>query len=157
MKEKLSLHLQGFVYMVYGLFGLILLWIAINLSDKNSIENLESENISTENSSTVAALSPSIDLGKKLFKKDCASCHAKNMKARSTGPALAGVMDRWNGNLENISAWIRNSAVYLETRDDDYARQLYLEYGKKPMTAFERYSDADIQAVLDYIEFISKP
>jgi len=38
-----------------------------------------------------AEVSP--DAGKKLFKNNCARCHAKNMKADATGPALGGVQE----------------------------------------------------------------
>ena len=30
-----------------------------------------------------------LDQGMQLFKNNCGSCHAKNMKAKMTGPALA--------------------------------------------------------------------
>ena len=48
--------------------------------------------------------------GKALFSANCASCHAVNKKL--TGPALAGVEDRWP-DKQNLYAWIKNSAAFL--------------------------------------------
>ena len=67
--------------------------------------------------------------GKSLFSQNCASCHAVNKKL--TGPALAGVEDRWS-DKKNLYAWIKNSAAFLKT-GDPYANKLYNEYNKTAM------------------------
>ena len=87
--------------------------------------------------------------GKALFSANCASCHAVNK--RLTGPALAGVEDRW-GDRTKLHAWIHNSSAYLKT-GDPYAVNLFNEYGKVPMNTFQGIlTDKDIDAILDYVK-----
>ncbi|MFW1411035.1 c-type cytochrome, partial [Vibrio parahaemolyticus] len=52
--------------------------------------------------------------GKALFSANCASCHQVHKKL--TGPALAGVEDRWP-DKKKLHAWIHNSAAFLKTGD----------------------------------------
>jgi mono/diheme cytochrome c family protein len=91
--------------------------------------------------------------GKALFSANCASCHAVHKKL--TGPALAGVEDRWP-NKEHLYAWIRNSAAFLKT-GDAYANNLYNEYNKTAMNAFPNLKDAEIEALLTYIKSVPAP
>ena len=86
--------------------------------------------------------------GKALFTGNCASCHAVNKKL--TGPALAGVEDRWSDKAK-LHAWIHNSAKVLQS-GDPYAVGLFNEYNKTQMTAFPQLSDKDIDAILGYIK-----
>ena len=90
----------------------------------------------------------SID-GAVLFKNNCASCHNKNMKSKSTGPALGGVIDRWESQ-ELLYDWIKNSQAVVAS-GDEYAVALYKEYGSV-MTSFPNLTDEEITAILDYIE-----
>ena len=85
--------------------------------------------------------------GKALFSQNCASCHAVHKQL--TGPALAGVEDRWS-EKKNLYAWIRNSQAFLKT-GDKYANDLYQQYNKTQMNAFPALTDADIDAILAYI------
>lgn len=91
--------------------------------------------------------------GKALFSANCASCHAPHKKL--TGPALAGVESRWSSK-ENLYSWIRNSAAYLKT-GDPYAVNLYNEYNKVAMNAFPTLKDAEIDAILTYINSVPDP
>ena len=88
--------------------------------------------------------------GKALFSQNCASCHAVNKKL--TGPALAGVEDRWP-DKKNLYAWIKNNAAFLKT-GDAYANKLYNEYNKTAMNLFPGLSDKDIDAILGYIKSV---
>ena len=88
--------------------------------------------------------------GKALFSQNCASCHAVNKKL--TGPALAGVEDRWP-EKKNLYAWIKNSAAFLKT-GDPYANKLYNEYNKTAMNLFPGLADKDIDAILAYIKTV---
>lgn len=91
--------------------------------------------------------------GKALFSANCASCHAVHKKA--TGPALAGVEDRWP-NKEHLYAWIRNSAAFLKT-GDAYANNLYNEYNKTAMNSFPNLKTEEIDAILAYIKTVPAP
>ncbi len=88
--------------------------------------------------------------GKSLFSQNCASCHAVNKKL--TGPALAGVEDRWP-DKKNLHAWIKNNQAFLKT-GDAYANKLYNEYNKTAMNLFPNLSDKDIDAILAYIKSV---
>jgi mono/diheme cytochrome c family protein len=88
--------------------------------------------------------------GKALFSQNCASCHAVNKNL--TGPALAGVEDRWP-EKKNLYAWIKNSAAYLKT-GDPYAVKLYNDYNKTAMNLFPSLTDQDIDAILAYIKTV---
>ncbi|WP_346316801.1 c-type cytochrome [Chitinophaga sp. YIM B06452] len=85
--------------------------------------------------------------GKALFQQNCASCH--NVHKKLTGPALAGVEDRW-ADKKLLHSWIRNSAAVLKT-GDKYANDLFNQYNKLPMTAFPALTDANIDDILAYI------
>ena len=91
--------------------------------------------------------------GKALFSQNCASCHAVNK--RLTGPALAGVEDRWGGDKTKLHAWIHNSAAFLKT-GDAYANNLYNEYNKTAMNLFPQLTDKEIDAILGYISTAAK-
>jgi mono/diheme cytochrome c family protein len=88
--------------------------------------------------------------GKSLFSQNCASCHAVNKKL--TGPALAGVEDRWS-DKKNLYAWIKNNQAFLKT-GDAYANKLYNEYNKTAMNLFPTLTDKDIDAILAYIKSV---
>ena len=88
--------------------------------------------------------------GKSLFSQNCASCHAVNKKL--TGPALAGVEDRWP-DKKNLYAWIKNNQAFLKT-GDAYANKLYNEYNKTAMNLVPNLTDKDIDAILAYIKSV---
>ncbi|TRZ81624.1 MAG: cytochrome C [Sediminibacterium sp.] len=88
--------------------------------------------------------------GKALFSQNCASCHAVNKNL--TGPALAGVEDRWP-DKKNLYSWIKNNAAFLKT-GDPYANKLYNEYNKTAMNLFPSLNDKDIDAILGYIKTV---
>ncbi|MEM6963129.1 MAG: c-type cytochrome [Bacteroidota bacterium] len=98
---------------------------------------------------------PALDEGMTLFKNKCASCHAKNMKTKMTGPALAGAEERWENDRGRLYEWIRNSQAYLAT-GDPYATALYAEYNNSVMTAFPTLTDGQIDNILDYINFVAE-
>lgn len=90
--------------------------------------------------------------GKTLFQTNCASCHAVNKKV--TGPALAGVEDRWPDRAK-LHAWVHNPAGFAKT--DAYAANLIKEYSPTLMTAFPGLAEKDIDAILDYIKTVPAP
>ncbi len=91
--------------------------------------------------------------GKALFTTNCASCH--QVHKPSTGPALAGVEDRWP-NKANLYAWIRNSAAFLKT-GDKYANDLYNQWNKTAMNQFPSLTDEEIGAIITYINSVPVP
>lgn len=93
--------------------------------------------------------SENYDLGKALFKANCAACHNKNMKSDMTGPALGGVQERWE-NEKLLYQFIRNPQAVIKS-GDTYAVSLYEKYHKTEMTAFPDLTDEEIEAILEYI------
>ncbi len=91
--------------------------------------------------------------GKALFSANCASCHAVHKDL--TGPALAGVEERW-GDQKKLYAWIRNNQAFLKT-GDKYANDLYIKYNKTAMNLFTNLTDAEIGAMLTYIKSVPAP
>ena len=91
--------------------------------------------------------------GQALFSANCASCHAVHRDL--TGPALAGVEERW-GDKKKLYAWIKNNQAFLKT-GDKYANDLYLKYNKTQMNLFTGLSDGEIDAILAYIKTVPAP
>ena len=91
--------------------------------------------------------------GQALFSANCASCHAVHRDL--TGPALAGVEERW-GDKKKLYAWIKNNQAFLKT-GDKYANELYLKYNKTQMNLFTGLSDGEIDAILAYIKTVPAP
>ena len=90
----------------------------------------------------------SVNNGKKLFRSNCASCHAVN--AQLTGPALAGSWENWESK-EKMYSWIRNSQEMIKS-GDPYANQIYAEYNNSVMTSFPALQDEQIDDIVNYIQ-----
>ena len=87
--------------------------------------------------------------GKELFNSLCAACHKPYKKA--VGPALHGVIDKYNGDLEWLYAWIKNSQALIKS-GDSRAIAIYEEYNRAAMNAFPQLSNEDIDDILAYVE-----
>ncbi len=93
---------------------------------------------------------PTKEAGKELFTANCASCHAKNMKDKLTGPALGGSQARW-GDDKALYAWIRNSQALIAS-GHPRAVELWNQYKPVLMNSFTSLKDDDIASLLLYIE-----
>ena len=91
--------------------------------------------------------------GKALFQSDCASCH--NPIKVVTGPALKGVSSRVP-DQKLLHSWIRNNAQVLAS-GNKYFNDLYAQYNKTPMNTFPQLTDAEIDAILKYVETYPEP
>ncbi len=94
-----------------------------------------------------------VNAGKTLFINNCASCHAKDMKSKLTGPALGGAQARW-GDDKELYAWIRNSQASI-AKGQPRAVQIWNEYKPTVMTAFPGLKDEDIDNMLAYINGVA--
>jgi cytochrome c2 len=86
--------------------------------------------------------------GKALFQANCASCHAVNKAL--TGPALKGIRERVPDD-KLLHAWIKNNQAVLAS-GNPYFVNLYNQYNKTAMNLFTNLSDAEISAILKYVE-----
>ncbi|MEL7251330.1 MAG: cytochrome c [Bacteroidota bacterium] len=95
-----------------------------------------------------------LELGKKLFRNNCAACHAGDMKTNLTGPALRGSLDRWeaHGGQEALYSWIRNSQQMIQEGENLRAQQLWEEWGPTIMNTFINLTDEELAAILRYVE-----
>lgn len=94
---------------------------------------------------------PTKEAGKELFTNNCASCHNKNMVSDMTGPALAGVEERW-ASKKDLYSWIRNSQALIAT-GHPRATELWAKWkGSGAMNAFPGLTDEQIESLLLYIK-----
>lgn len=92
-----------------------------------------------------------LDEGKNLFKANCATCHNKSMKDDMTGPALAGLEERWaEYSREDLYAWIRNSSKLIG-ENHPRATQLFADWDGSVMTSFTALTDENIENIIGYI------
>ena len=87
--------------------------------------------------------------GKELFNSLCAACHKPYKKA--VGPALHGVVDKYDGDLDWLYKWIVNSRELINA-GDSRAVAIYEEYNKQAMPAFPQLSEQDVEDILAYVE-----
>jgi len=96
----------------------------------------------------VAELTAEQETGKKVFRTYCASCHQLNRDM--TGPALAGVGQKYAGDEEWLYKWIRNAPGMINSGDPK-AVALYEVWGTM-MQANPTLTDVDIAAILAYTD-----
>ena len=89
--------------------------------------------------------------GAKLFKQNCAVCHASHTDQKLTGPGLKGVFDRAPKG-DWMHKWVLNSEKMIKS-GDAYANKIYNENGKAAMTVFEgQLTDKDVDAILAFVK-----
>ncbi len=93
----------------------------------------------------------SVANGKTLFNNNCTVCHAVHQKV--VGPALINVHER--KQLPWLISFIKNSQKVIQS-GDDYAVNLYNEYGKAVMPSFDYFSDDEIKDILAYVKVESE-
>jgi len=91
--------------------------------------------------------------GKSLFQANCASCH--NPIKIVTGPALKGVTSRVP-DKKLLHAWVKNNIAVLGS-GNKYFNDLYNQFSKTPMNTFPGLSDAEIDAIINYVETYPEP
>lgn len=88
--------------------------------------------------------------GAKLFKQNCAVCHASHTDQKITGPGLKGVFDRVPPG-DWMHRWIKNNEKLIKG-GDAYANKIFNENNKASMTVFEDLSDKDIDAIIAFMK-----
>jgi cytochrome c551/c552 len=90
--------------------------------------------------------------GEALFKANCANCHKPDEKY--TGPALKGWKDRVPGG-DWIYNWVHNPSAMIAK--DEYAKKIFAEYKPTIMTAFPQLTNAEIDAIMKYVDDYTPP
>lgn len=89
--------------------------------------------------------------GAKLFKQNCAVCHASHTDQKLTGPGLKGIFDRAPKG-DWLTKWILNNEKLIKS-GDAYANKIYNENGKAAMTVFEgQLNEKDVAAILAFLQ-----
>ncbi len=89
--------------------------------------------------------------GKAIYMANCASCH--HLKGNVTAPSLAFLSSRRDPRW--LYAYTRSN-VRLLWRGDPYTCFLFNRYKMAPMPTFLELSDADLEAVFNYVTGASK-
>ncbi|MEO9966369.1 MAG: c-type cytochrome [Reichenbachiella sp.] len=137
MSKKYSLH-SGALFLSTKTVLLLSLILSV-LFTQNVVVAQDADGIPTDEAA--------ISTGEKLFKANCTVCHAVNDKV--IGPALRDVHKR--RNLAWIQAFVKNSQKVIKS-GDEYAVNLYNEYNKTEMTAFDDFSNEEISAIVGYLK-----
>ena len=112
-----------------------------------SILSLGSINSSYAQAAELPTEDAAIQAGKTIFENECMQCHAVHEKV--VGPALKNVYQR--REIPWLVEWIKNSQKVIAS-GDEYAVELFNEYGKAIMPAYDYLSDTEIKNVLGYIK-----
>lgn len=89
--------------------------------------------------------------GAKLFKQNCAVCHASHTDQKLTGPGLKGIFDRAPKG-DWLAKWILNNEKLIKS-GDAYANKIYSENGKAAMTVFEgQLNDKDVASIIAFLQ-----
>ncbi|MBI2721450.1 MAG: c-type cytochrome [Bacteroidetes bacterium] len=89
--------------------------------------------------------------GAKIFRANCATCHASHTDQKITGPGLKGVFDRAPKG-DWMKRWILNNEKVIKS-GDAYANKIYTENNKQAMNVFEgQLTDKDVEAVIAFLK-----
>lgn len=126
--------------MKYSFYGLLAV-IALTTSSCGSEE-------ATQQTPSATEAKPVMTEGHTLFINNCIQCH--NIKKDKIGPALNGVLARWDNDTVRIRHFIQNSSEAIRA-NDPRAVAVYEKWNKALMTPMPHLSDGDIDKLLEYI------
>jgi len=86
--------------------------------------------------------------GAMLFSDKCAICHSKTKDI--AGPALQGVLARWDNDQARLKSFIRNSQESIQS-GDPAAIKVHDKY-KAPMPAFTSLTDEELNNLIEYLK-----
>ena len=129
------------------LFGFITIK-SFHFISSTEFSKTEASELPITNINSNSTLPPEYFAGKKIFARNCASCH--HVFKQLSGPALSGVSER-HPDKQLLFNWIRNSQRVLKS-NNPYFQNLFIQYNKISMPAFPQLTDEDIQLILDYIQ-----
>lgn len=84
--------------------------------------------------------------GKELFKQNCAACH--KMDRKLVGPPLQNVVAEQGRDW--TKEWIYNSQALIKS-GDSHAVEIWEEYNKAAMPAYNYLPDEDLESIVTYL------
>jgi protein SCO1/2 len=117
----------------------------------NSLSNFKGEQKSKLSSYKNAQRIPKMTKGEELFRSRCDACHSLGNE-NGIGPGLLNVTERRDRAW--LTRWLKTPDKLLADKDP-IATALFKQYKKVLMPNF-RLSDADVEALLIYMEDNSK-
>lgn len=103
------------------------------------------------NAAKEMALSSDAKNGKTLFVHNCASCHAKNMKDKLTGPPL-GEWHNYFKDEKEVAAFLNNPKNYRKKTKNKKLKILLKEYEPSECTPFPSLTEEDVASIIKYID-----
>ena len=89
--------------------------------------------------------------GKELFKQNCAACH--NMERKLVGPPLQNTVAEQGRDW--TKKWIYNSKALIDA-GDEHAVEIWEEYNRAAMPAYNYLEDSDLESIVTYLEDYTK-
>lgn len=90
-----------------------------------------------------------VEEGKSIFRQQCTTCHLFAKDA--VGPALQGVLARWDGDSVALRAYIRNPAASIDAKEP-HAVKAWEKWKPSVMTPFPNLSDEELNALIAYFQ-----
>ena len=108
-------------------------------------------NNNSSNSGTSASGAPTLlaEKGKGMFMQNCSSCHLKN--SAISGPAVAGVLSRWNNDSASLKAFIRNPQKLIADGHPSAVAAAQKANGAM-MTPWPGLTDEELNALISYMQ-----
>ncbi len=97
-----------------------------------------------------------LDIGKEQFRNLCASCHNKNMRDDLFGPALGGVMERFNQDTLSFASYVRNSEMCIQNVLDLRPPSIVQKPEQTQKFIEEHFTLNEATSIIMYIDLISK-
>ena len=95
-----------------------------------------------------------VQLGKTLFRNNCAMCHMKDMKSDLTGPALGNAIERFQQDTIRLYRYLNDPALYLKIEGDTRMLQMHKTFGYIEKPSFVNLNIQELKAIIAYIEAV---
>ncbi len=106
-------------------------------------------NDTSQQQDAVAQGDAHVEEGKAIFRQSCTTCHM--LKTDATGPALQGVLKRWDGDSVALRAYIRNPAASIEAKEP-HALKAWEQFKPTVMPAFPQLTDEQLNSLIAYFQ-----
>ncbi|MDF1695960.1 MAG: c-type cytochrome [Saprospiraceae bacterium] len=125
----------------------VLVYQLVQVNNSNDSNNFSSGYCGTRDISNGVS-SDVITKGKTLFKNYCATCHARNMVADATGPALENSLRKFNYDTLRYTQYLNDDAQFLKISTSNHI--------KHSNHKFNILTIQEVKSILEFIEGVSR-